>query len=103
VFENVELLDLLLPTLRADFAAVESYQHRARPALAAAPLVAYAGADDTVVDVAEVEPWCEHTRAPCHVRTIAGGHFFILDDPASFVARLADDVRAVVLNGGPAR
>jgi medium-chain acyl-[acyl-carrier-protein] hydrolase len=101
VFENAELLDLLLPTLRADFTAVETYRHRIRPTLAG-PLVAYAGADDTVVGVAEVEPWCEHTRGPCRVRTIAGGHFFILDEPTTFVRQLVDDVRAVVLGAGSA-
>jgi medium-chain acyl-[acyl-carrier-protein] hydrolase len=102
VFENAELLDLLLPTLRADFTAVETYQHHARPPLAV-PIVAYAGEDDAVVSVAEVAPWCEHTRGPCRARTMPGGHFFILDDPETFVVQLADDVRDVALGVGPAR
>lgn len=102
VFQNAELLDLLIPMLRADFTAVETYQHRHRPALAG-PIVAYAGADDTVVTPAEMAPWREHTRGPCRMCTMAGGHFFIQDDPHAFVRQLAEDVHAVVLGEGQER
>jgi medium-chain acyl-[acyl-carrier-protein] hydrolase len=101
LFEHAELLDLVLPTLRADFTAAETYHHHRRPALAG-PIVAYAGDDDTVVSAAEMAPWREHTRGPCRILTLAGGHFFVQDDPDAFVGQLAADLRAVVLGNGPA-
>ncbi len=97
LFEDTELLELVAPTLRADFTAVETYRHRFRPALTA-PIVAYAGADDKIVRAREVAPWAQHTRGPCVVRTLAGGHFFPQDDPETFVRQLAADLNHTVLS-----
>jgi surfactin synthase thioesterase subunit len=102
VLENEELLDLLLPALRSDFTAVETYRHQARPLLTG-PILAYAGEDDTVVTRAEMVSWRDHTRGRCVLRTMAGGHFFIQDDPPAFVRQLSDDVRATILGDGPRR
>ena len=43
------------------------------------------------------EHTCESRRS-----TIAGGHFFIPDDPTTFLRQLVDDVRVTALGAGPA-
>ena len=95
VFEDEELRRLVLPTLRADFTAVETYRHRDRPPLPC-PILAYAALDDAVVTPSEMEPWSDLTSAGFELRTFPGGHFFLQDDPGQFVDRLAADLRIVV-------
>jgi medium-chain acyl-[acyl-carrier-protein] hydrolase len=95
VFDDDELRQLVLPTLRADFTAVETYRPRTRPPLPC-PIVAYAALDDGVVTPAEMERWSEHTSARFELRTVRGGHFFLQDDPGGLARRLATDLDAMV-------
>jgi medium-chain acyl-[acyl-carrier-protein] hydrolase len=76
VLENGELMELMLPAIRADFAVCESYAHRAGPPLPC-PLSALAGTDDPRTDRAGVEAWRRHTSGPFAVRWFPGDHFFV--------------------------
>lgn len=48
VLENVELMQMLLPTLRADFAVIESYIYAASPPLEC-PITVFGGLQDVEV------------------------------------------------------
>jgi medium-chain acyl-[acyl-carrier-protein] hydrolase len=76
VLENDELLEMLLPAVRADFAVAELYQPRSRPPLPL-PLTAFGGTEDPDVPEFAVQAWAEHTRATFAHRMFAGGHFFL--------------------------
>lgn len=76
VLENPELLQLLLPCLRADFAVFESYSYREEPPLDC-PIAAYGGLDDPRVSGDDVTAWSRHTTGPFSVRMFPGDHFFI--------------------------
>ena len=75
-FAEPELLELLLPTIRADFAVCETYSYRAEGPLNCS-IVAYAGADDHEVPPARVAPWREHTSGSFEMQVLPGGHFFL--------------------------
>lgn len=86
-----ELFDLLLPTLRADFAAFERYRYRPEPPLEL-DIHAMAGAQDPFVAVEVLESWRDHTSREFSLSAFPGGHFFLRDSAAA-VSR----VRALAL------
>jgi medium-chain acyl-[acyl-carrier-protein] hydrolase len=71
-----ELIELLLPTLRADMRACETYEF-APGAPLDSPIRALTGVDDGHVAVEDVFRWQQHTTASFHCRQFPGGHFFI--------------------------
>lgn len=71
-----ELMALLLPAIRADFALVENYQYLPGPLLDM-PLTVLAGSTDRHVQAERLPRWQEETSAPCALHTFDGGHFFI--------------------------
>jgi medium-chain acyl-[acyl-carrier-protein] hydrolase len=76
VLDNEELMDLLLPTLRADFALCETYTYTAGPPLDC-PLNALGGLGDDTVSRRELAAWREQTTGPFRLRMLPGNHFFL--------------------------
>ena len=76
VLESEELLEMLLPAVRADFAVAELYRPRSRPPLPL-PLTAFGGTADTDVPEFTVRAWADHTSAAFTSRMFPGGHFFL--------------------------
>jgi surfactin synthase thioesterase subunit len=86
VLDNRDLLDLLLPALRADLEVAETYRHETESPLDV-PIVAFAGDADEQATAADVRAWCVHTTAGCAVEIFAGAHFFL--QGAAFRERVA--------------
>jgi medium-chain acyl-[acyl-carrier-protein] hydrolase len=76
VLQNDELLELLLPTLRADFALCETYAYAAGPPLTY-PVCAWGGLGDDTVARQDLEAWRDLTTAPFRLRMVPGDHFFL--------------------------
>src|SRR4028119_1169798 len=76
VLENAELMQLLLPTLRADFAVVETYAYTPEPPIDC-PITAFGGLDDREVTCNELEAWREQTNASFVLKMFPGEHFFL--------------------------
>lgn len=76
VIECHELMQLVLPLIRADFEAVETYKYLDSPPLAC-PIFALGGQEDSYVTTADVEQWNIHTSAECLIKFFPGGHFFL--------------------------
>ncbi len=94
VLDEPELLALFLPALRADFALLESYEFRDGARLGC-PLVAFEGAGDRVASGPDVLRWREHTDGAFAHRVVEGGHFFITQGRAAFLAALSGELAAV--------
>lgn len=73
---NAELLQLLLPVLRADIQMVETYRYAVEPPLDV-EILALGGTDDPAVSAAQLADWRRHTSRNCSVRQFPGGHFFL--------------------------
>jgi len=80
VFDHPELLELMLPLLRADFSVVETYQNRPGPTLDC-PVTAFGGESDEEVRVEEIKAWGEQTTGRFDARIMPGDHFFLNDPP----------------------
>ncbi|THA76896.1 thioesterase [Streptomyces sp. A0642] len=94
VLDDPELLELVLPALRGDYAALSAYVPSAGVPLAC-PVVALTGDSDPEAPVADVRAWRDHTTGPFELRVFPGGHFF-LGDHLPAVAELAAAVAAAV-------
>lgn len=76
VLANRELMTLLLPTIRADFALVERYKYRLSPPLTT-PISVLAGKRDDHDSLDQVNGWGRETNNTCNVHWFEGDHFFI--------------------------
>lgn len=76
ILDNPELLEIVLPALRADYTALETYGYRPEPPLPV-PLVVLRGSDDPDVSAADLDAWREHTSARFEAAAFPGGHFYL--------------------------
>jgi medium-chain acyl-[acyl-carrier-protein] hydrolase len=83
VLANDELMALILPTIRADFALAEGYRYRPRRSLLDIPMSVLAGKLDPVDAPEQVVGWNDETTGPFEVRWFDGDHFFIHPEQAS--------------------
>lgn len=88
VFDHPDLVDLLLPVLRADVRLAEGVRRPRRRDLVC-PVVAVGGVDDPLVPAADLSAWGEMCSGPFTVRIYPGGHFFIHDVAADLLTLLA--------------
>jgi len=88
VMQSRELLDLMMPRLRADLAVTGTYVYRERPPLAM-PITALGGLRDDVVTPELVEAWREQTTAKFTFTPFDGGHFFIHERSREIVSMVA--------------
>ncbi|MGW0330808.1 thioesterase II family protein [Streptomyces sp. NPDC003011] len=91
VYDEPELLDLLMPAIRADFGVCETYTYRPEAPLTC-PVVAFAGTEDREVPAERMAPWAEETTGPFVRYVLPGDHFFLR--PAQ--TALLDTVRAAL-------
>ncbi|AGL19210.1 thioesterase II family protein [Actinoplanes sp. N902-109] len=78
VLSDPETLRLILPAVRGDYRAVETYRHQPGRVVHS-PVTALTGTDDPMVTVEEVTAWERHTDGPADIRSMPGGHFFVAD------------------------
>lgn len=81
VLRHQELLQLLIPVLRADFAVCETYVYQPEPPLDC-PISAYGGLGDGYVNREELAAWQAQTTGRFSVRMFPGDHFY-LNNPAN--------------------
>lgn len=76
VFEDADLMELIMPTLRADLAICDQYEFLAERPLEV-PICTFAGRDDPKAAPTMVDGWREQTLSRFSLHVMRGGHFFI--------------------------
>jgi medium-chain acyl-[acyl-carrier-protein] hydrolase len=89
-----ELIQVFLPTIRADFELAETYMYEPEGPLAC-PIYAYGGMEDKDVTVDNLRAWQEQTSGKCEVRVFPGDHFFIHSSTATVISALSNDLLRV--------
>lgn len=84
IMDDGSMRDLLLPSLRADFAVTDTYTFRAMPLLTC-PISAYAGETDPELAPAAMNGWGANTTGAFTRMAMPGAHFFNLDSESGFV------------------
>ncbi|MER5736812.1 thioesterase domain-containing protein [Streptomyces sp. NPDC002262] len=92
VLGEPDMLDLVLPALRADLTAVATCPYTPRPALDL-PVHAFSGEDDpTTARPSLMAEWSRETTGPFTQTVHPGGHFFIDHAREDLVAAIAEDL-----------
>ncbi|WP_053375081.1 thioesterase II family protein [Paenibacillus sp. FJAT-27812] len=91
VLQNNELMDLLLPRLRADFEVCETYTYSVDMPIHC-PITAYGGLDDHAVSMESLAAWKEHTSYHADLKMFEGDHFFLHNEQQ----KLAQDVGSML-------
>src|SRR5215475_14273380 len=96
VLQNDELLDLMMPTIRADFELCETYEYHQETPLEC-PMTIYGGLEDHEVEAERLAAWSEMTRGASEIRMFPGGHFYINTSQATFLQTFAGDLLRLCL------
>lgn len=87
-----ELWQMIAPSIRADYQAIETYRHPRRPPLAV-PLSVLIGKSDPCVTAQEGAAWRDHTAAGFRFRVVDGDHFYLSNPRPALCSAIAADLR----------
>ncbi|MDK4501207.1 thioesterase domain-containing protein [Fusobacterium necrophorum] len=76
IIQNIEIMKIFLPMLRADFMIDETYQRKEIEKIDI-PILGLMGTDDKELKIEELKKWEEYTTKDFKYRYIEGGHMFI--------------------------
>jgi len=92
LLNNKELMDIVLPSLRADFALYESYRYSSELPLNC-PISTYGGLSDEKVTQRDLEAWREQTSVSFSIRMFPGDHFFLKANQSLLLRALSQELR----------
>ncbi|WP_224248794.1 thioesterase II family protein [Hyalangium gracile] len=76
VLANRELMELLLPMVRADFEMLDTFVHPEEAPLSV-PMAVWGGTEDRQPTPESLQTWRDYTTQDFSLQIIPGGHFFI--------------------------
>jgi medium-chain acyl-[acyl-carrier-protein] hydrolase len=94
VIEDAELMEMIIPLLRADFQLVQTYEYLP-DTLLRCPITIYGGLQDHYSPRELLLPWKELTNSRCSLRMLPGDHFFIRSSQAQLLKLLARELQEV--------
>ena len=92
VLEHPELMELMLPLLRADFSLCDTYEY-AEAAPLDCPITVFGGLEDAGIPRGNLEAWREQTAASFTLRMLPGDHFFLHSKNALLLRLLAAELQ----------
>jgi|SRR5580704_1612097 medium-chain acyl-[acyl-carrier-protein] hydrolase len=92
LLEHEELMEIVLPLLRADFALYETYVYSNEPPLGC-PISAFRGLQDRRVSHSDLDGWGDQTSAAFSLRTFPGDHFFLNTNQPLLLRVLSQELR----------
>lgn len=91
ILQNVELMQLVLPILRADFALSETYVYSAEDPLDC-PISAFGGLQDGEVSHDDLAAWRDQTNSSFALRMFPGNHFFVQSARACILSAISQEL-----------
>jgi medium-chain acyl-[acyl-carrier-protein] hydrolase len=91
ILNSPDVLELLLPALRADIAINETYQY-SRARILDCPISAFGGLQDPSTSREELASWQFETTGPFRLRSFPGEHFFIHNAREALLRAIAEDL-----------
>jgi pyochelin biosynthetic protein PchC len=98
IFGDEELMRMVLPAIRNDYRAAETYRHAGGPRLSS-PITAITGTSDPKATIAEVKAWAGHTESGFELKTYTGGHFYLIDHAGAVINLIDERLREPVTAG----
>lgn len=88
ILREPELMKILLPVLRADFAVFETWKHVQEEPLDV-PLSVFGGLNDVMLPLPHIEAWSAQARGRFAVHMFPGDHFFLQSVQPSLLSVVA--------------
>lgn len=98
VLDHPELLQIVLPLVRADFAVTQTYEY-VEGAPLDRPLLVFGGLGDVEVGRETLEAWGSQTTGPFKITMLPGDHFFLHSEQATMLTRITRELQG--LAGSP--
>lgn len=92
LLDDEDVLAMVLPAIRGDYTAAETYTYRPGPPLSC-PVIALTGDRDPKVTTAEAQAWRDHTSAEFELVVYPGTHFFLNAHVADILRRIRSHAR----------
>ena len=96
VLEHAELMEMMVPLLRADFQLIQTYNYIADTPLRC-PLTVYGGLQDCHVTRDVLLPWKELTSSRFSLHMLPGDHFFLRPSQTLLLGMLTRELREVIV------
>ena len=84
LLEHKELMDLMLPIIRNDYAVCENYNYKEKEKINV-PITAFGGTFDKEIREEHLKQWSNVTNADFNYFLIEGDHFFIVKEKEKFM------------------
>jgi medium-chain acyl-[acyl-carrier-protein] hydrolase len=94
VIEHAELMELMLPLLRADFQMIQTYEYLAETPLSC-PITVFGGLQDIETPREKLLPWKELTCSRFALHMLSGDHFFIRSSQSHLLRLIARELNDV--------
>ena len=95
MLENPELMELMGPTLRADFQICQTYVYTDSPPLRC-PIAVFGGLQDEDITRENLQPWQNHTSGSFTLRLLPGDHFFLHSSEAILLRLIAKELQQLI-------
>lgn len=89
LLDDPAVMRLLLPAVRRDYRAIETYRYRPGPRVSC-PVTVLTGDRDPRTTTDEAHDWQRHTTGGCTFAVFPGGHFFLSDHLTDVAALVTD-------------
>ncbi|GAA3865627.1 thioesterase II family protein [Streptomyces sedi] len=89
LLDDPEIQAMVLPAVRADYQAVETYRHTEGPVLGC-PILTLVGDDDPLATLDEARDWKLHTTGDFRLTTFTGGHFYLNDQAPAVITAIRE-------------
>lgn len=98
ILTNQELINLLLPSLRADCEMAETYEYLGDAPLSC-PITAFGGTDDLETSEKNLDDWCLQTTNKFTQFNLKGGHFFLHSNQHALLGLLRGELMRLIHQG----
>lgn len=96
VLASSELMEIMIPILRADFSVLETYVYSDESPLEC-PITAFGGLEDKEATKLELSAWQKQTKAAYQLHVLPGDHFFIHSFQSLLLQTLAQGLQKILL------
>ncbi len=88
IFNDPELVQMILPATRSDYKAIETYRYDPGPRLSC-PILALVGESDPRTTIDEIKDWRQHTSGDFEMQVFPGGHFYLNERSAEVIKTIS--------------
>ncbi len=95
VLQNEELMQAMLPTLRADFELCDTYEYAEESPLTC-PFSLFGGLEDVRISRNDLELWPQHSSVGCSLTMLSGSHFFLHSSQDQLLAAISRELQELL-------